>query len=187
MDESAAKSPGAASPDQSPAQPWNQVAGSIFAPLITNQLDLERARKTSIEGRSLTVVQMSGAFVALFSAIVSLAGGKDHPLHRETLPLFATAGIFLVGAAAVGLVANYLGNSTGSFAEIPIASLTEWLKGWTDQDQTGAARRAAEDQLSTLFNARNLNTRKRRYLSWAVALEIGGVVALVLAIVRLLL
>lgn len=167
------------------AAPYNQLAGYVYAPLISNQLDLERARKTSIEGRALAVVQLSGGFVTIFATLVGFAVGKTSQPGKAVLFIFAVAAALFLVAAGLAIVANYRGNSRSSFAELPSADLTRWLDHWQASDQAEASHEAARDQVRVLNGARRLNTQKRQFLSLAVLAEVAAIAMLIVAVVQL--
>jgi len=167
------------------AAPYNQLAGFVYAPLISNQLDLERARKASIEGRALAVVQLSGGFVTIFATLVGFAVGKTAQPARTVLIIFAVAAALFLVAAGLAIVANYRGNSRSSFAELPSADLRRWLDHWQAGDQAEASHEAALDQVRVLDGARRLNTQKRQFLSLAVLAEVAAIATLILAVVQL--
>lgn len=167
------------------AAPYNQLAGYVYAPLISNQLDLERARKTSIEGRALAVVQLSGGFVAIFSTLVGFAVGKTGQPGKTTLAIFAVASVLFLVAAGLAILANYRGNSRSSFAELPSTDLRRWLDNWQAGDQAGASHEAALDQVRVLQGARRLNTQKRQFLSLAVLAQVAAIATLIVALAQL--
>lgn len=167
------------------AAPYNQLAGYVYAPLISNQLDLERARKASIEGRALAVVQLSGGFVTIFATLVGFAVGKASQPARTVLITFAVAATLFLVAAGLAIVANYRGNSRSSFAELPSTDLRRWLDHWQGGDQAGASHEAALDQVRVLEGARRLNTEKRQFLSLAVLAEVVAITTLIVAVVQL--
>lgn len=165
--------------------PYNQLAGYVYAPLISNQLDLERARKSSIEGRALAVVQLSGGFVTIFATLVSFAVGKTSQPGKTVLLTFALAAALFLVAAGLAIVANYRGNSRSSFAELPSNDLKRWLEHWQAGDQAEASLEAARDQIKVLNGARRLNTQKRQLLSLAVLAEVAAIATLIVAVVQL--
>lgn len=167
------------------AAPYNQLAGYVYAPLISNQLDLERARKASIEGRALAVVQLSGGFVTIFATLVGFAVGKASQPARAVLITFAVAATLFLVAAGLAIIANYRGNSRSSFAELPSTDLRRWLDHWQAGDQAGASHEAALDQVRVLEGARRLNTEKRQFLSLAVLAEVVAITTLIVAVVQL--
>lgn len=165
--------------------PYNQLAGYVYAPLISNQLDLERARKASIEGRALAVVQLSGGFVTIFATLVGFAVGKTSQPARTVLITFAVAATLFLVAAGLAIIANYRGNSRSSFAELPSTDLRRWLDHWQAGDQAGASHEAALDQVRVLEGARRLNTEKRQFLSLAVLAQVVAITTLIVAVVQL--
>lgn len=164
-------------------QPLSPAAGAVFAPFVTAQLDQERARKTSIESRALNVITSSGALIALTTGILTIArNGSKETLSPIAVAVIVVAYALFLLAACVGLVTNYLGNSVGSYAEIPLSNLQIWVKDWASTDQLGASQSVAEQQLATLAHARELNTNKTKFLALAVAAEVVAVTLLVTAL-----
>lgn len=162
-----------------------QLAASVYAPLISNQLDLERARKASIEGRALSVVQITAGLVTVFVSVAGFDLRIDQKLGQPAMSYFAAASICFLIAAGLALWANCSGNLQSSFAELPKDDLEAWLDDWDSTDQAGASRRAAQDQLRTLSRARKLNTSKRHVLSGALACEATAVLVLLAGVGRL--
>jgi len=154
--------------------------------LISNQLDLERARKTSIEGRALGVVQLSGGFVTIFATLVGFAVRKTSQPGKAVLSTFAVAAALFLVAAGLAIVANYRGNSRSSFAELPSVDLERWLEHWQAGDQAAASHEAARDQIKVLNGARRLNTEKRQLLGLAVLAEVAAIAMLIVAVVQLM-
>src|ERR671932_466147 len=85
----------------------SEVAGSIYAPLITDQLDQERARKAAIEDRALSIAHVSTGFLTLFVAISTGVRGSTSPAALISVAFvpFAVAVMLFVLAAVIGITA----------------------------------------------------------------------------------
>ena len=161
----------------------SEVAGSIYAPLITDQLDQERARKAAIEDRALSIAHVSTGFLTLFVAISTGVRGSTSPAALISVAFvpFAVAVMLFVLTAVIGIIAYSIGNSVRAYAEVPDDSLEAWIKDWDSPDLARAAKQAATAQLHSLIRARDQNSNKRRLGRWAVACEVAAVVALAFA------
>lgn len=171
------------------------VAGSIYASTIADQLVQERARKASIEQRAFGLVTASGAILTIFGALVANAVPKPAaPAPGQPTPplltgvsaeAFGAAVVLLLLAAGLGLLANYWANATGSFAEIPIDDLQRWASepDWVKQNPTEAAQTVACVEVARLKKARGYNTLKKFLFAVGVAFEIAGLAAVVVVLV----
>ena len=154
--------------------------------MISNQLDLERARKTSIEGRALGVVQLSGGFVTFFATLVGFAVRKTSQPGKAVLSTFAVAAALFLVAAGLAIVANYRGNSRSSFAELPSVDLERWLEHWQAGDQAAASHEAARGPDKSPERSAPAEYQKRQLLGLAVLAEVAAIATLIVVVVQLM-
>jgi hypothetical protein len=160
------------------------VSGSSFSRTIKDQLDEERQRKNSLEGRGIGIVTSSGALATLLFGLVAFARGTNPQLHWEIGTLAKIALLISVAlfafAALMGLAANF----PGAYKEASVKKLRERVQPevWMKPDPIEAARYDAEVNVGTIDAARTINDRKAKVIRWGVAAEAGAAVAVALAV-----
>jgi hypothetical protein len=152
----------------------------VYAPLVENQLEEERARKTSLEQRGVAVISTSGVLVSFLfglAAVVTNAKNFDLPGAARVL-LVVTVALFVL-AAVGGLVSNWPLN----YHQVQIANLHRLVskENWNAPPRI-AAQRVAESQVFILERARKLNALKARTLLAALITQILAVTALATAV-----
>lgn len=155
---------------------YKDVAGSLYAPVIGAQLDQERSRKSSIEGRAITIVSTSGGLLAIFTGFLTVLKGTSHDIPSQLLlPLGFAYALFAV-AAACGILASARGNTLEAYGEFHIDLLRGWFPDWASLNTAAAAQAIANQQLTVLGSMRGDNLAKWR-------LMVAGVSAQILAVV----
>lgn len=82
-------------------------AGPEFAAYVSEQLEAEEKRRTSLEARGLAVITTSGTVVTLLLALAALVTkSQDFQLPESAQPWVITAVVSFVAAAALGIAAN---------------------------------------------------------------------------------
>jgi hypothetical protein len=175
---------GAPQDEQAPAPP--PIAGTVYGPVIAAQVEQERARKSTIEARGLTIVQTSGGFLVLFSAVVGAIQGTQTTLPAPSLALFmAAVGLFAL-AAALGLYAYWHHNSVAAYGGIEADVLAGWMAGWDDPNAAAASKVVAAEQLRVLREARRFDGPAKRYaVTYGIFAELLAIVCLALAAANL--
>jgi hypothetical protein len=160
------------------------AAGVAYGQLIADQLTEERARKSSLEARGVTVITTSGTLATLlFGLTAGLTAVTSFKLPADAkLPLLLTVIAFVI-AAMCGLATN-----------LPLIYWEPTPKGlaklidsryWTAQATVGQLRVAAA-QVTILSAARAANNIKVRLLIAAAAAELLAVVFLTWAVAIIL-
>ncbi|HEV8681174.1 MAG TPA: hypothetical protein VGS09_00135 [Actinomycetota bacterium] len=164
--------------------PESGMAGDAYGPLIEDQLNSERAAKSSFEQRAVAVITTSGVLVSLLfglAAIVTSTEGFEAPYAARVL--LAVALGFFLGAAVLGIAVN-APRGYEEAASDNLRLLTE-QEFWEARQAIGS-RRAAEVRVEILQNARGANGRKARLLLWAMGLEVAAVAIVGAAVVVVL-
>lgn len=155
-------------------------AGDAYSRLIEDQVGQERERKTSLEGRGITVITTSSALATLlFALTVRLTSASKFRLPEGArLPLILTLSAFVV-AAGLGLAANI----PLKYREPTAAGLGKLLNQnyWTAPALIGQLR-AMQVQISSLEAARSANRLKVIFLLSAIGFELCAIVFLAWAI-----
>jgi hypothetical protein len=166
--------PAGAPPTPAPVA-FKDIAGSVYAPVIGSQLDQERSRKSSIEGRAITIVSTSGALLAIFAGFLTVLKGTSHDVPAQLLvPLGFAYALFAV-VAACGILASARGNTQEAYGEFHTHLLRVWLPDWASPNTADAVKVIADQQLTVLGNMRGDNLAKWR-------LMVAGVSAQILAV-----
>jgi hypothetical protein len=180
-----------------PKTDLSDIAASIYAPLIAAQLDLERARKSSIEGRALAVAQLSAGLLTIFAAITTAVRGSSsavRPLPQPSLVCFLVATVLFLIAVICGVIAYSSGSTVRSYAGIPDTainkeeedSIATWVANWKETNLVKTSLGVAKTQQKSLVEARIENNHKRNFAIAAASCEVAGVVALAAAAAFLL-
>lgn len=155
------------------------VAGALFAPVISGQLDQERARKSSIESRAITIVTTSGGLLAIFTGFLTVLKGTSHDIPSSlVIPLAIAYALFAV-AAACGIVGSARGNTLESYGEFHTDLMRNWFTDWTSTGTAATAQVIASQQLSVLGQMRGDNLTKWRFLVAGVSAQILAVAVFV--------
>lgn len=162
-----------------------EVAGKSYEQLIREQLDEERARKSSLEQRAVFVITSSGALATLLfglAAAVTAATGFVLPPGAKWLLVVAVP-LFLVSA-----VLGILVNAPREYDEIATDELARVVdpQYWEAAGSIGA-RRAAEARITVLRSARKLNYSKAKQVYYALIIEVIAVAAVAAAVAIILL
>jgi integral membrane sensor domain MASE1 len=148
------------------------VAGSFLSPVISGQLDQERARKASIEGRAAGIVSSSGVLLAVFTGVITLLEGKDFHAPLGLLVPLALAYMLFVAGIACGIVASIIGNTLSAFGEIPAKTLRGWVDDWESAATADLAQKVANVQIGLLGDLRGQNLTKWRLLQAGVMAQL---------------
>src|SRR5260370_1827744 len=140
------------------------VAGSLYAPVIGSQLDQERSRKSSIEGRAITIVSTSGALLAIFTGFLTVLKGTSQDIRSQLLVPLGFAYTLFAVAAACGILASARGNTLEAYGEFHVDRLRGWFPDWASPNTADAAKAIADQQLTVLGNMRGDNLAKWRLM-----------------------
>jgi hypothetical protein len=158
----------------------DENAGAAYSQLITDQLTEERSRKTSLEGRGVTVITTSSTLATLLFALtagITSASGYRLP-GPARLPLVLALCAFAL-AAVLGLLVSvplrYQEPTPAGLARLIDANF------WTARPEIGQLR-VASAQVTALAAARSANGLKVRLLLGAISFELLAVVFLTWAI-----
>lgn len=151
-------------------------AGEAYGQLISDQLAEERARKSTLEARGITVISTSGALstliLALTAGVTAAAKFKFPDLVR--IPLVITL-IMFVFAGACGLMTNIPLRYKEPTADALVKLID--VNYWSGPEETGSLR-VAEAQLKVLRASRIANEIKARLLLAAIFCELLAIVFL---------
>lgn len=164
------------------AQP---TAGGHYASLISEQLEEERGRKSSLEQRGITVITSSGVFVSLvfgFSALVTSRPGFELKAWPQALLIASLIAFF--AAAIAGIVLN----SPRRYREASVDDLKRLIvRGFWDASDSLGGRRASQVRVSILNAARDVNAAKAKWLTGAVVTQVVAISLLSAAVVLIIL
>jgi hypothetical protein len=167
-----------------PDQAWPSVAGAAFRSVVDDQLKREDVRKTSFEGRGLSIITSSGTIVTLVFGLAALATkATDFKLDSTSKTALAVALVLFVAAAACGIGANI----PMGYGEIQKPGLDRLVSEeyWLG-DLALAQRRVAEAEVDQIVIARRSNGRKAHLLIGGLTLEVLGVLAVAIAVLLIL-
>jgi hypothetical protein len=159
------------------------VASDRYIDLVKEQLTEERARKTSIEGRGITVITTSGTIVTLLFGITTLASkATNYALPFWAAITLAAAGILFIGASVLALATNW----ALTYKEVDIPG----LRGLQDEDWSadeGEAGKAIVDAWTDIIEtARSKNGSKATVLRAAMAVQLLAFAAVGLGVILVL-
>jgi hypothetical protein len=159
-------------------------AGEIYAAVIADNVARQAARKTSLEQRGLSVITTAGALVTLQLALVAAITGAD--TFKFSAPEKVALGIALalfVAACTLGLLTN----QTRKFPHLSSNQLEKYTEPevWNTSADV-ARRRIARAQVQILRKTRALNGQKARLLRYAIRLEVGGIAAVAVCVLLIL-
>jgi hypothetical protein len=148
-------------------------AGTSYGQLIADQLAEERARKSALESRGITVISVSGVLCTLIlgltAGVTTSTGFRFVAFVRVPLVLALVA---FVSAAACGLLTNLPLRYKEPTARALVGLLN--VRYWTGPEEIGELR-VAEAQVTILSAARTANGLKARLLLAAVLFELLAV------------
>ena len=148
---------------------------TLYAAYIKDQLDIQDARKTSIEQRGLAVITTSGALVTLLFGLTTLTTKRgptyDIPNWAASC-LIVALGLFILAA-----VSAIVTNVPRSYQGVTVDALRAAVKGrrWEEDTEAEASKMVALTQLTVLEAAKKVNTQKGRFLIAGMVLEIFAV------------
>ncbi len=94
-----------ASAEHDPA--WEESAGAAYPELVTEQLEEERRRKTSLEQRGVFIVTSAGTFLSVVAALVTLTERTERLKPSDVVSEFLRGALVLFVVSAVcGIAAN---------------------------------------------------------------------------------
>jgi hypothetical protein len=144
------------------------TASDRLLDLVKEQLTEERARKSSVEQRGVTVVTTSGTVVTLLFGITALATkAQNYSLPPGASISLGIAGALFVVAALCAIAINW----AMAYIEVEVEGLRD-LQGvdWT-VDETVAAKAVAKAWTDVIEGARAKNNNKARILRVAMLIE----------------
>jgi hypothetical protein len=166
--------------DSETTRALSEVAGSVYAGIVKDQLSEERLRKTSLEQRALSVVATSGALATLLFGLAAFAVQSAkvslNPCQRYSI-VAAVAG-FLVAAVLALLVQIPL-----PYHEAGLDALNDWTKRapWQSPEVVEAAREEAVIGYFTIKVARFWNGLKAWVLFAAIFFDVLAIAAAAVA------
>lgn len=161
-------------------EPTNQTGGSVLAAYVTSVLVEERGTKASLEGRGITLITSSGAFVTLVLAIAALV--SDGSVNGPARVLLMLASVCFQAAAVMGVQVN----RPIDYMEPTAASLTELVQENWGASIASAARAVAKSEAETLEAARKNNAGKAKLLHRGSAFRLAALIFVGLAGVAVL-
>lgn len=160
------------------------VAGDSYGKVIEEQLQEERAVKSSLEQRGLAVITTSGAIASLLLGLTAIAvAGGNVGTPAVALALAAAALLAFVIAAIAGIACNWprdvLEGETDDLYRIT-------LGGYWNANTALGSRRAARLRVKLLDGARARNEERAQALRVALIAEVFGIALLSIAVVVVL-
>jgi hypothetical protein len=157
----------------------SDVAGQAYSNLIREQLVEERARKTSLEQRSIQVVTTAGVLSTLLFGLAAFA--------KSNAALNLVTGLALLASLVCFALAFILGLSANrgfQYEEAKPGSLRELTSSdeWDNPHPVGAERRVAKLNVDILEEARKQNGKKAQRLNKALSLEVGALISVSVAV-----
>ena len=158
----------------------NNSAGYHYSALISEQLENERAIKTSLEQRAMTVVTTAGTLVTLLfalGALVTRSETYEPPDASIAFLLFALLAFLLASVAAIATI------RVRTYEEVKVEALRPLLDEnfWSAKSSIGE-RRTAEVRVKILEAARTQNAKKAEALQWAMRFEVAAVGSVAIAV-----
>ncbi|WP_305784255.1 hypothetical protein [Symbioplanes lichenis] len=143
--------------------------GQAYLDLVADQLTHERAVRTSLEQRAMSVVTTSGALVTLLLAFANLrARGQGYVTPGAVVILLLTAVILLVTAVLAALSVNRP-VAQDQIGDAELLGLTR--RDWALAAYTDVLREVTLARCDLLSSARKANARRSRALRAAVRSE----------------
>lgn len=155
----------------------------VYAAYIERTLIAQDARKSSIEQRGISVITTSGTLVTLLFAVIGLAtkASTTYNLPADIRGWLVAAVTLLVLAAAGGLVSNI----PLQYSNVKVTELRQAVDTLWNEDAWTATGRVARTQLEVLERATAVNRLKVYVLFAAVICEVGALIPLAVAVVRI--
>ncbi len=154
-----------------------------YVSFFDQELNSERERRSTLDGRGQAVVTTSGALVALLSAVGAIV------IHRSTFVFPGNARYPLVSALILFVVAAFLGILAAvnfKYDVVSRDSLSQMLRGhWTDSDDM-AAKNIATANVITIKTMRRGNNTKAALLLIALFTQLGAFLSLSVAVFLLI-
>jgi hypothetical protein len=156
------------------------TAGDAAAKFIGEELEVERARKSSLESRGFAVITTSGALVTLLFGLTGLV------TKNSSFDLTDTARWLLVAAAILFVLAGTIGiacNLPFFYYQVDPVSLSIFVTPpvWTEAG-VDAERELAAARLAQLADGRARNEWKGKLLAAAMALQLTAILVTAIAI-----
>lgn len=169
-----------------PSPPLANVAGSVYATVIGDQLTQLRALKASLEQRALAVITTSGALVTLLFAFSGVTTSVKEAVPKG-LALAVPTRTILAAAAGLFVIAVILAlavNDPRQYHELEERDLQRIRqpRKWNSSNTARAAQRVAKLQDSVIRSFRKRNNQKAWILRFAIVAEVAAVVALGVAV-----
>ncbi len=161
------------------------VAGDAYERVIEEQLQEERAVKSSLERRGLAVITTSGAIASLLLGLSMVAVGGGRVSSPEVAVVLTALALlsFVVGAVA-GIACNWprevLEGETDDLYRITSAHY------WDNPNSNLGTRRAARLRVKLIDGARARNEERALALRVALIAEVLGIGLLSVAVVLVL-
>jgi hypothetical protein len=169
-----------------------KVMQELYADVITEALQSEDDRSSSMEKRALGVISAAGVLSTLmlgFSTLVSRSPGPPGQALLTVwirIALVAALVAFAIAATLALLVTsprNYLGHDVDDIRSRIVG------EGWDEWDQP-QSRAATWDfelkRVTILDRAQKLNTQKSRLLQTAISVEVAGIAGIATSVGLLL-
>jgi hypothetical protein len=159
-------------------------AGTEYAAFLGAQLAEDRATKSSLEARGITVITTSGGLVTLLFGLVALATKEaaTYTLPEPASNLLILAALSLTAAGVCGLATNW----ALSYREATVQGMNELLQRNWDADQGQGQLDVAATVIDIISTSRKRNETKANLLRAALVLEIVGVLLVALAAIVVL-
>jgi hypothetical protein len=161
-------------------------AGSVYAPLVDHQLEVERNLKASLEQRGVVIVTTSGTLVSLVFGFSALANKSIATLpHAGPVTDLLTIALLFFLLSTVAAIVTNTAWTYKEFDEKELARLCG-RDYWVFDDTVEAARAVSEAKVGILKQARKQNERKARALSAGFQFEVAAIACIGLAVVVVL-
>jgi hypothetical protein len=156
---------------------------SVYADFIEKVLAGQEARTTSIQQRGIAVITTSGTLVTLLFAFIGLATrqGSTYTLPGDTRPWLVAAVTLFVLAAGCGLICNIPKRFTNARAQ----DLRVGVDQFWNESAWAASGRVARTRLDMIERAAEVNGQQAWVLFAAVILEVGALLPLAVAVVKI--
>jgi hypothetical protein len=167
------------SPSASPAQKDSSPGWETYARYAEAELELQHARRDSLEKRGLSVVTTSGALVSLlFGLVAVLIGAKNYVLPDAARSwLYAALGLFFI--AAVGALVT---NAPLRYLTVKPEDLLEAANNrWADSAEV-AQRMVFITRVKVMGDTKRKNDLKGKVLLAAMAAEVLAVGCVAMAV-----
>jgi hypothetical protein len=159
-------------------------AGGEYAAFIGAQLAEDRATKSSLEARGITVITTSGGLITLLFGLVALATNEaaTYTLPDPAPVLLIGAALLLTAAGACGLLTNW----ALSYREATVDGMNELLQRDWDADLAQGQLDVAATIVAIIGTSRDKNDEKANLLRAALVFEILGVICVAAAAIVVL-